>query len=118
MKFLRGGSLSSVLGARKKLTPPDELLKKVLRQGEGLADSGSMLVGDKGILFSPNDYGQNYRLIGEGVEDAAKKVPERPPHSVGGCSGREQHRIDGLKVKPEAEKLQMHVSSSITAPSF
>src|SRR5262249_54138309 len=56
----------------KKLTPPDDLLKKVLRPGEQLANSGSLLVGDRGILFSPNDYGEQYRLIGEGVEDAAR----------------------------------------------
>jgi len=41
--------------------------------------------------------------------DPVKKAPERAPHRVGGCSGREQHRIDGFKVKPEAEKLQLHV---------
>jgi hypothetical protein len=41
--------------------------------------------------------------------DSAKKASERAPHYVGGCSGREPDRIDGLKVKPQAEKLQLHV---------
>src|SRR5271169_4077438 len=47
----------------------------------------------------------------------AKKASERTPHGVGRGSGREQDRIDGFKVKPEAEKLQLHVSSSITGLS-
>src|SRR5262249_47501787 len=42
---------------KKRVLPPEELLAKLLKKGEKLADSGSILVGDKGILFSPNDYG-------------------------------------------------------------
>jgi hypothetical protein len=51
------------------------------------------------------------------ASDPAKKASERAPHCVGGGSGRKQDRVDSLKVKPEAEKLQLHVSSSIPAPS-
>ena len=71
----------------KKLTPPDELLRKVLKPDEQLATSGSMLVGDKGILFSPNDNGEQYRLIGEGVEEAARNVKQFLPR-LGGEGGR------------------------------
>jgi hypothetical protein len=49
------------------------------------------------------------------ARDLAKKASERAPHRVGGGSGREQDRAEGLKVKPEAEELQLHASSSITA---
>ncbi|HJZ59531.1 MAG TPA: Gfo/Idh/MocA family oxidoreductase [Gemmataceae bacterium] len=54
-------------GARdgKKVLPPEELLAKLLKPGEKLADSGSILVGEKGILFSPNDYGAQFRLTPE-----------------------------------------------------
>src|SRR4029079_2724037 len=54
-------------GARdkKKVLPPEELIGKLLKEGEKLADSGSILVGDKGILFSPNDYGAQFRLTPE-----------------------------------------------------
>ncbi len=65
----------------RKMLPPDRLLAKVLRPREKLADSGSLLVGSKGILFSPNDYGSDYRLIGEGVEEAAKAVPQTLPRN-------------------------------------
>jgi predicted dehydrogenase len=64
----------------KRMHPPAELLARVLREGETLADSGSILVGDKGILFSPNDYGAKFRLMPEkefGGLQTAK--PEKAP---------------------------------------
>jgi predicted dehydrogenase len=72
-------------GARdgKKVLPPDALLAKLLKKGEKLADSGSILVGDKGVLFSPNDYGAQFRLTPEqdfaGVQTAK---PEKSPEGV------------------------------------
>ena len=38
--------------------PPAELL-----QGEKLADSGSLIIGDQGTLYSPDDYGSAYVLL-------------------------------------------------------
>jgi predicted dehydrogenase len=49
----------------KKVLPPEGLLAKLLKSGEKLADSGSILVGEKGILFSPNDYAAQFRLTPE-----------------------------------------------------
>jgi predicted dehydrogenase len=64
----------------KKVLPPQELLAKVLKKGEKLADSGSMLVGDKGILFSPNDYGARFRLLPDADFDGVKTDrPEKGP---------------------------------------
>ncbi|MBN9123064.1 MAG: Gfo/Idh/MocA family oxidoreductase, partial [Planctomycetes bacterium] len=69
----------------KLVLPPDELLAKLLKKGEKLADSGSILVGDKGVLFSPNDYGARFRLT---PEDAFSKLqiakPEKTPEGVDG----------------------------------
>ena len=69
-------------GARdgQKVLPPADLLAKLLKDGEKLSDSGSILVGDKGVLFSPNDYGAQFRLTPEkdfaGVQTAR---PEKLP---------------------------------------
>ncbi len=49
----------------QRILPAAELLAKVLRKGETAADSGSLLIGTKGILYSPNDYGAAYRLTPE-----------------------------------------------------
>ena len=46
----------------KRMLPPTELLAKVLKDGEKPADSGSLLVGSDGLLYSPNDYGALFRL--------------------------------------------------------
>ncbi len=43
-----------------KVLPPERLIK-----GLNVPDSGSLLVGDKGMLFSPNDYGAAYVLLPE-----------------------------------------------------
>ena len=48
-----------------RVLPPAELIAKLLKKGEKLADSGSILVGDKGVLFSPNDYAAQFRLTPE-----------------------------------------------------
>src|SRR5207253_3234702 len=40
--------------------PPSELV-----QGNKFSDSGLVLIGDKGILFSPNDYGASFTLLPE-----------------------------------------------------
>jgi len=49
----------------KLVLPPADLLAKLMKPGQKLADSGSILVGDKGVLFSPNDYGAQFTLTPE-----------------------------------------------------
>ena len=67
----------------KLVLPPEELLAKLLKKGEKLSDSGSILVGDKGVLFSPNDYGARFRLTPEkdftGIQTTK---PEKLPEGV------------------------------------
>ena len=60
----------------KRVLPPEALLSKVLKKGQKLSDSGSMMVGDKGILFSPNDYGEQYSLL-PAADFEGYKPPER-----------------------------------------
>jgi hypothetical protein len=67
----------------RRVLPPDQLVSKLLKPGEKLSDSGSILVGEKGTLFSPNDYGARFRLTPE--KDFAglnTTRPERLPEGV------------------------------------
>lgn len=83
-----------------RVLPPQELLNKVLRPYERLADSGCILVGDKGILFSPNDYGSNYRFAGEAakdLEEAARKVPESLPRNGKGDAGMKEEWVRAIR---------------------
>jgi predicted dehydrogenase len=67
----------------KRVLPPEELLSKLLKKGEKLSDSGSILVGDKGVLFSPNDYGAQFRLTPEkDFEGVQTTKPEKLPAGV------------------------------------
>jgi predicted dehydrogenase len=104
LKFPARGSMAPVTwhwyeGKKdgKKMLPPQDLLDKVLRKGQKLADSGSILVGDKGILFSPDDYGARYFLFGEGLEAAAKEVPESMPRNGQGDQGMKNEWVKAIR---------------------
>ena len=74
----------------KKVLPPEELLKKVNPTGKKLSDSGSIIVGDKAILFSPDDYGAAFKILAGDEELAAgDRTPKVLP-----INGK---RDDGMK---------------------
>ncbi len=91
----RGDSPACVLhwyeGKRdgKRVLPPEDLLAKLLKKGETLADSGSILVGDKGVLFSPNDYGAQFRLTPE--KDFAGIQTTKPEKHVAGVDSEKDN---------------------------
>src|SRR5207302_7989296 len=71
----------------KKVLPPEELVKKAesvdtnpKHKGK-LVESGSILVGEKGILYSPDDYGAEFFLYpAKDFEDVKNKnQPEKLP---------------------------------------
>jgi hypothetical protein len=68
-----------------RVLPPAELLARVLHKDEVLADSGSLLVGEKGLLFSANDYGAKFRLTPE--KDFAEVKTDRPEKGPPGVDG-------------------------------
>ncbi len=88
----------------KKVLPPEELTK-----GLKLSDSGSMLIGDKGMLFSPNDYGASYQLIAKDssadskdLEAEAKKVEKTLPRNGKGDDGMKEEWVRAIRSgKPE-----------------
>jgi predicted dehydrogenase len=80
-EFPARGNLTSVKliwheGARngvRNLPHPDLLF------GERPSDSGSLLIGDKGTMYSPNDYGANHKLLpAKDFEGYAPPAPTLP----------------------------------------
>lgn len=75
----------------KPLRPRADLVKEIVEMGDKLPGSGCLLVGDKGKLFSPDDYGsQFYVMVGDDKEykngdkhEAAKPIPQTIPRSPG-----------------------------------
>ena len=75
----------------KPLRPAGHLTKEIMEMRGSLPGSGCLLVGDKGKLFSPDDYGARfYVLVGDEKEyvsgnnhEAVKAVPQSIPRSPG-----------------------------------
>jgi predicted dehydrogenase len=97
----------------KKVLPPEELLSKLLKPNEKLADSGSILVGSRGVLFSPNDYGAEYRIVGD-VD--TKSADERLPRYKG--SNDENQKKEWVKAikegKPEIALSNFSYAGALT----
>ncbi len=83
-----GGNLPS-----EELTSklPEGFQKRIAKQraGEGKT-SGALVVGSKGMLFSPDDYGAKYELLGEGFENY--KVPEQSLPRIPFKGGNDQRQ--------------------------
>ena len=95
---------------RQRVLPGEEILAKLpktRRAGrEEVAASASLLIGEKGWLYSPNDYGANWTLLGpngEGKLDEAdlKSIPETLARNGKGDEGMKQEWVAGIKGGPK-----------------
>jgi predicted dehydrogenase len=87
-----------------KVLPPAELVAKVLRPGEQMRDSGSILVGDKGILFSPSDYGNSWRIVPDAL--ATDRQLERPETIPAGAPTDQGGAHDAYQKKEWADAIR------------
>jgi predicted dehydrogenase len=82
-------------GSRRKYLPKADLF-----QGEKPVDSGSLLIGSKGTLYSPDDYGSDYKFLGKDSKDLeaeAKKVPESLPRNGKGDDGMKEEWVRAIR---------------------
>ena len=100
----------------KKVLPPTELIEKVVKAGGKLVDSGSILVGEKGILYSPDDYGAKILITpGELVEGKNLTKPEKLASNNGGDTGQKKEWVDAIKAgKPELALSNFDYSALLT----
>ena len=97
------------------MPPPEELQAKVLKQGEKLTDSGSILVGDKGILYSPDDYGQRINLLPEKDFADYKKPEPKLPRNGKGDQGQKDEWVEAIKAgKPEVALSNFDYAGMLT----
>ena len=75
----------------KPLRPDADRVKEILATQGNLPGSGALIIGEKGKLFSPDDYGAQFYLAMKGEEEfkagdkheACKNVPQSIPRSPG-----------------------------------
>lgn len=76
----------------EKNLPPKELF-----HGNEPPGSGSLLVGDKGILYSPNDYGARYKLLPEDQFEGYEKPAPSLPRNGRGDKGMKEEWVAAIK---------------------
>jgi len=75
----------------KPLRPEADLVKEIVASRDKLPPSGCIIVGDKGRIFSPDDYGSQFYVLLKGEEDfksgkdheACKAIPQSIPRAPG-----------------------------------
>jgi predicted dehydrogenase len=93
-----------------QVLPPAELGK-----GEKFSTSGSLLVGDKGTLFSPNDYGEQYKLLPAKEFEGYKGPPETLPRNGRGDLGMKEEWARAIKEnKPEIALSNFDYAAMLT----
>jgi hypothetical protein len=105
----------------EKLAPPESLVAKALeldtnaKRKKSLVASGSILVGTKGIAYSPNDYGSEvFFSTGEVANDSTK--PEKLPSNNGGDPGQKREWVEAIKAgKPEIALANFDYAGLLTA---
>ena len=102
----------------KLLRPNPELTKEIVAM-RGMPASGCLLVGDKGKIFSPDDYGsQFYLLVGDEKEftngnnhEAVKDIPQTIKRSP----GHDQEWFQAMKEgKPELAYSNFDIAAYLT----
>ena len=98
---------------RVKYLPPAYLF-----HGHKPVASGSLLVGEKGILYSPNDYGATYLFLGKDARDIeaeAKKVDKRLPRNGLGDIGMKIEWLQAIRNgKPETALSNFDYAAMLT----
>ena len=98
------------------LRPSADLTKEIVEMRGKLPESGALLIGEKGKIFSPDDYGSQFyvmlkdekKYMGSGNHEAVKAIPESftraPEKWPEGAPGAIEKDKDGNVVKDKEGK--------------
>jgi hypothetical protein len=101
------------------LRPNVELTREISEMRGRMPGSGCLLVGDKGKLFSPDDYGSQFYVlltgdkeyVGGANHDAVKAVPQTIPRSP----GHNREWFNAMKEsKPELAYSNFDIAAYLT----
>lgn len=90
----------------KLLRPSGDLTKEIVAMRDGLPPSGCLVVGDKGKVFSPDDYGSQFFVLCDketeftsgSKHEACKAVPQTIPRIEGPGGGDQLQKAEWLKM--------------------
>ena len=99
----------------KKLTPPAELVEKAIaldaneKRKMALVSSGSILVGSKGIAYSPDDYGAEVFFSTGEVANNSSKLETFATNNKGD-QGQKNEWVEAIKAgKPETGAVELRI---------
>jgi predicted dehydrogenase len=100
----------------KKMLPPENLVAQATELSKGkLVDSGSIVVGSKGIAYSPDDYGANV-FFSTGKKTDGGTKPETFPINNKGDQGQKDEWVEAIKAnKPELALARFDYAGLLTA---
>ena len=103
----------------KKVLPSEELVAKALKISgkQKLVDSGSILVGEKGIAYSPDDYGADVYFETGGKANNGTK-PEKLPANGGGDGGQKAEWVKAIKANQPSLALSNFDYASLLTAAF
>jgi predicted dehydrogenase len=106
----------------KKLVPPKEWIEKALaidpnpKRNKELVNSGSIVIGSKGFIYSPSDYGAEV-FIGpaKGFDKTQMKEPETLPKNGKGDQGQKNEWVEAIRAgKPSIALSNFDYASYLT----
>jgi hypothetical protein len=105
----------------KKLVPPEGLIEQAIaldtntKRKTKLVDSGSILVGSKGIAYSPDDYGAEVFFSTGDVANGSSQL-EMLLTNNGGDNGQKKEWVEAIKAgKPEIALSNFDYAGLLTA---
>jgi len=105
----------------KKVTPPAELVEIALKldtnvnRKKQLVGSGSLFVGEKGVLYSPDDYGAQCYVTEELKQKNMTKPETLPAYSGDNDLNNKKEWVEAIKAgKPEVAYGNFDYSSLLT----
>ena len=131
MEFPARGDMKAVTlhwyeGSRSgyKVTPPSDLVAKALaidpdpKRSKGLVNSGSIMVGSKGLLYSPNDYGADVCVSKNLAEGLNTTTPEKLPVNGKFDQGQKNEWVEAIRANDAKKALANFDYASMLTTAF
>jgi predicted dehydrogenase len=102
-----------------KVLPPEDLIQKALKVSgmAKLVDSGSIVVGEKGIAYSPDDYGANV-FFETGPKTGGNTKPETMAVNNKGDQGQKDEWVQAIKENKPALALSNFDYAALLTEAF